>query len=261
MSNEFKKRLYHRLPEIGQEFGQSIIVLDEVGIRNTVREMIDGAAAAGIKGYKEYFAVKAAPYPFVLRIIKEEGGGFDCSSPIEVMLAREAGALPEDIMFTSNNTTTEEFNIALDEGGSIVNLDDISFLDHPVIQDFTPETMCFRINPGPLRKDDSVIGIPEEAKYGIMVSEISEAYRRAQEMGVKEFGIHTMICSSDNFALSLSLSSDYYITWVGSFDSFTNAVLFGGTDDITFTNADTLVLTNGEGAVRRKNRTDCFGLY
>lgn len=197
MSDEFKKRLYPRLPKIADEFGTAVNVLDEVGIKQSLSDFIDGAKKAGVEGYKQFFAVKATPFPYVLRKVNEAGGGFDCSSITEVLLAREAGALPEDIMFTSNNTTTEEFEVAMSEGGCIMNLDDISFLDHPNFQDKVPETMCFRINPGSLRQDDSVIGIPEEAKYGIMVSEIEEAYTRARAMGVKHFGMHTMICSND----------------------------------------------------------------
>ncbi len=198
MSPDFTNRLSMKLPEIARDFGTPVHVYDEIGIRQTLQFMEDEAEKNQIRGFKEFFAVKALPVPAILRIVKEYGFGFDCSSIPEVILAREAGAEPEDIMFTSNNTTTAEFECALSDGGCILNLDDVSFLAHPIWQSWNfPETICFRINPGPLRQDESVIGRPEEAKYGIMVSQITEAYRKARAMGAKIFGMHTMICSND----------------------------------------------------------------
>lgn len=197
MSNSFKNRLYPRLPEIAERFGIAVNVLDEVGIRETLETMNREALNAGIIGYKEFFAVNTAPFPVVLRIVKEMGCGFDCNSEIDVLLAREAGAEVGDIMFTPNNTTAGEFEVTMDESDSVINLDDVSFLEHPIFDEYVPDTLCFRINPGPLRKDDSVISIPEEAKYGIMVSEINEACTRARSLGAKKFGIQTMICSNN----------------------------------------------------------------
>ena len=114
-------------------------------------------------------------------------------------MAREAGAEGDDIMFTSNNTTFEEFSTALDSPESIINFDDISFLDKPYWGsdiDF-PETVSFRINPGKAHQGGDFIGKPEESKYGIMINQINEAYTEAKKMGAKKFGMHTMLCSND----------------------------------------------------------------
>ncbi len=200
MSQDFVNTLSSKLPEIARDFGTPCHVYDEAGIRKTLEFMKGEAEKCGVKNFKEFFAVKALPVPAILRIVKEYGFGFDCSSEVEVILAREAGARPEDIMFTSNNTKTAEFELALSEGGCILNLDDVSFLYHSIWDSMEfPETICFRVNPGDLLKGDgaqlSMSG--SDAKYGIMVSQINEAYQIAQEKGAKTFGMHTMVCSND----------------------------------------------------------------
>jgi diaminopimelate decarboxylase len=122
------------------------------------------------------------------------GFGFDCSSIPELILARELGATAEDIMFTSNNTSDEEFAFAAD-GGCILNLDDITLIDK-VPAPF-PELICFRYNPGPRRTGNLIIGNPVEAKYGISHEQVVEAYRRAQKRGARRFGLHTMVASNE----------------------------------------------------------------
>lgn len=145
----FEERLYPELPRLDKEFGLPIHVYDEIGIRRTVEKLLTLTSSMN---FKEFFAVKALPVPAILRIFSEYGLGFDCSSIPEVVLARSAGANPEDIMFTSNNTTMKEFELALSAGGCILNLDDVSFLDHTFFEkNGFPKTICFRINPGPLR--------------------------------------------------------------------------------------------------------------
>jgi len=114
-------------------------------------------------GYKNYFAVKALPNPYVLKCLHEEGMGFDCSSFAELLLVEKLGIRGEEIMFTSNNTPAEEYQKAHDLG-AIINLDDISHIDYLHECCGIPEVICFRYNPGSLKKGNTIIGRPEEAK-------------------------------------------------------------------------------------------------
>ena len=192
MSASFKDRLFHRIPEIQQHFQTPFHIYDEAGIRETGASLVK--AFSGIPGFREFFAVKALPNREILKLMKEMGFGFDCSSIPELIQARQLGAKPEDIMFTSNNTSEEEFEFAARDGGCILNLDDISLIDKvPVF----PEMICFRYNPGPRRTGNVIIGNPEEAKYGVSHEQVVEAYRLAQARGAKRFGLHTMVASNE----------------------------------------------------------------
>ena len=192
MSKDFENRLFPRLEGIAEHFGTPFHIYDETGIRNTGDALIN--AFSKIDGFREYFAVKALPNPGIMDIMQSLGFGFDCSSIPELMLSRQAGARGEDIMFTSNNTNAEEFDSAAADGGSILNLDDISLL-HKVPT--LPNLICFRYNPGARRTGNSIIGNPIEAKYGVSHSQILEAYRSARELGVSRFGLHTMLASNE----------------------------------------------------------------
>ena len=192
LSESFKDRLYPILPELRNHFGTPFHIYDEAGIRET-GEMVNKAFSK-IKSFKEYYAVKALPNPAILKIIKEIGFGFDCSSITELILSRQAGGSGEDLMFTSNNTSPEEFDIAAAEGGCILNLDDINLVDK-VPQ--MPETICFRYNPGSEREGNEIIGVPAEAKYGVSKAQIVEAYKKSRELGAKRFGLHTMLASNE----------------------------------------------------------------
>jgi diaminopimelate decarboxylase len=122
------------------------------------------------------------------------GFGMDCSSIPELVLSREAGATGEDLMFTSNNTSREDFRFAMKDGGSIINLDDITLISKlPEI----PELICFRYNPGNRRTGNSIIGNPEEAKYGIHHDQVMDAYQTMLNLGAKRFGLHTMLASNE----------------------------------------------------------------
>ncbi|ALC15559.1 diaminopimelate decarboxylase [Desulfuromonas soudanensis] len=193
MSESFKSRLFPAVEEIAAHFGTPFHLYDEAGIRATGEEL--KKAFAGIEGYREYYAVKALPNRRILQLMKEMGFGFDCSSIPELILARELGATAEDIMFTSNNTSDEEFAFAAADGGCILNLDDITLIDK-VPAPF-PDLICFRYNPGPRRTGNLIIGNPVEAKYGISHEQVVEAYRRAQKRGARRFGLHTMVASNE----------------------------------------------------------------
>ncbi|BBO79866.1 diaminopimelate decarboxylase [Desulfosarcina ovata subsp. sediminis] len=192
MSVAFENRLYPRLDEIVAHFGTPFHIYDETGIRETGQQL--KTAFAGIPGFREYFAVKALPNPAVLAIMADMGFGFDCSSVAELDLSRRVGALGEDLMFTSNNTTRQEFSAAMAGGGSILNLDDISLIDKlPAM----PELICFRYNPGERRTGNAIIGTPVEAKYGVSHDQLVRAYEIARDRGAKRFGLHTMLASNE----------------------------------------------------------------
>lgn len=169
-------------------------IYDECGIREQARRLTE--AFAWVPGFKEYFAVKATPNPHLLSILREEGFGADCSSLPELLLAERAGIVGENIMFTSNDTPANEFQKAI-VLGAIINLDDISHIPYLEACAGIPELICFRYNPGPLKKGNAIIGSPEEAKYGLTREQLFEAYRIMKEKGVKRFGLHTMVASNE----------------------------------------------------------------
>ena len=192
MSSSFENRLYPIIAETVEHFGTPFHIYDESGILETGQSLI--RAFSGLKGFRDYYAVKALPNPAVLKILKDLGFGFDCSSIAELVLSRQVGARGDDIMFTSNNTSPEEFAAAADNGGCILNLDDISLL--PKVPRM-PELICLRYNPGPTRTGNSIIGNPVEAKYGVSHAQIEDAYKVARDLGAQRFGLHTMLVSNE----------------------------------------------------------------
>lgn len=192
MLERFENRLSPILKNIAAHFGTPFHIYDEAGIRETGKSLIN--AFSGINGFREYFAVKALPNPSILKIMYDMRFGFDCSSIAELLLARKAGSSGEDVMFTSNNTSTEEFNIALSEGGCILNLDDITLI--PKVPAM-PDLIGFRYNPGPRRTGNAIIGNPIESKYGVSHEQILDAYRAVIDLGAKRFGLHTMLISNE----------------------------------------------------------------
>ncbi len=192
MFETYKNRLFPVLKDIVEHFGTPFHIYDEAGIRETGRSLID--AFSGVKGFREYFAVKALPNPRILEIMKNMGFGFDCSSIAELQLSRRVGAHGKDIMFTSNNTSAEEFLEASAEGGCILNIDDVSLI--PKVPKI-PELICFRYNPGSRRTGNEIIGNPVEAKYGVSHEQVIDAYRWARDLGARRFGLHTMLASNE----------------------------------------------------------------
>ena len=191
ISESYYKRLKPILKDIIKEFGTPFHIYDEKGIRENVRNLEKNFSS--FPDYKEFFAVKALPNFQIMKILFEENLGFDCSSIPEVALAKKVGAKKDDIMFSSNNTTIEEFKYALDNE-AILNLDDISLIEKlPKI----PNTISFRYNPGAKRDGNFIIGKPTEAKFGVSDDKIVDAYKKAKELGVKKFGVHTMLASNE----------------------------------------------------------------
>ena len=168
---------------------------DEAALLANIRHL--KAAFAWNPGFREYFAVKATPNPYLLKIFAREGLGCDCSSLAELVLAERAGVTGEAIMFTSNDTPEEEFRKAK-ELGAVVNLDDISHIDFLEERcGGLPELVCCRYNPGKAKEGNTIIGIPEEAKYGFTRAQILEGFRLLRDKGVKRFGLHTMVASNE----------------------------------------------------------------
>ena len=192
MSDSYQKRLSKVLPQIVDTFKTPFHIYDEKGIKQTCRKLV--SAFKHINGFKEFFAVKALPNPTIMKIMQEMGFGFDCSSTPEVQLSRQIGSSGDDIMFTSNNTSFSQFETAQQNGGCILNLDDISLISK--LKNI-PDLICFRYNPGPRRKGNNIIGNPVESKYGVSHSQIIDAYKLSIKLGVKRFGIHTMLASNE----------------------------------------------------------------
>ncbi|MCK5007913.1 MAG: diaminopimelate decarboxylase, partial [Spirochaetales bacterium] len=164
-------------------------IYDEKAIRENARKLKELFSWA--PGFREYFAVKATPNPYILKILKEEGFGTDCSSLPELILSEKIGLPGQHIMFTSNDTPYQEYQKAK-ELGAIINLDDISHIPYLEKHVGLPELLCFRYNPGPLRQGNAIIGKPEEAKYGFTKEQLIQGYRTVKDKGVKHFGLHTM---------------------------------------------------------------------
>lgn len=184
-----------KLQEIIKKYPTPFHIYDEQAIRNNVRRLFKAFEWAPC--FREYFAVKATPNPALLKILREEGVGADCSSLPELLLADMSGIRGESIMLTSNDTPANEFQKAI-ELGAVINLDDITHIDYLEKHAGFPEILSFRYNPGPLLESgNTIIGKPEEAKYGLTREQIFEAYKIAKEKGVKRFGLHTMVISNE----------------------------------------------------------------
>jgi len=183
-----------QLEQIAKVYPTPFHLYDERGIRANARRL--KAAFSWNPGFKEYFAVNACPNPFLMKILKQEGFGMDCSSLPELLLSEKVGVTGEAIMFTSNDTPADEF-VKARALGSVVNLDDIThiaFLEQAV---GLPELVCFRYNPGPLKGGNAIIGNPEQAKYGFTREQLFDGYRLLKQKGVRRFGLHTMVASNE----------------------------------------------------------------
>lgn len=194
-----------QVDEIVKTYPTPFHIYDEKGIRENARAL--KAAFAWNKGFREYFAVKATPNPFIMKILQSEGCGFDCSSYTELLLSDKTGAKGHDIMFSSNATPDLDFKEAF-KLGAIINLDDFTHID--ILDKLTgiPETICCRYNPGGEFKTDgspNVMDTPRDAKYGMTHEQIIEAYKILKDKGAKRFGMHAFLASN-------TLTNEYYPT-------------------------------------------------
>lgn len=203
MSSDFP--LSHaQLVELAKKFPTPFYIYDEKAIRENVKYFYK--AFSIFPSFTEYFAVKALPNPYILKVLESEGCGGDCSSLPELMLCEKSGITGRRIMFTSNDTPAQEFVYA-QKLGAIINLDDITHIDFlkNALGGKLPDTICFRYNPGPLKEGgNSIIGKPEEAKYGLTKEQMIHAYKICKAEGVKHFGIHTMVASNE-------LNPDFFV--------------------------------------------------
>ncbi len=185
-----------QIEKVIEQYPTPFHIYDEEAMLQNMREFI--SAFSWNKGFKQYFAVKATPNPFIMKSLKALGVGADCSSIAELMLCEKVGITGEDIVFTSNDTPYYEFEKAM-ELGAILNLDDITHIDYILSRRGSlPEFMCFRYNPGSLKEGgNDIIGLPEEAKYGMTREQILESIKICQEHGVTRFGVHTMVVSNE----------------------------------------------------------------
>ena len=191
-----------KLEEIAKEYPTPFHLYDEKGIRENARALKE--AFSWNPGFKEYFAVKATPNPFILKILQDMGCGTDCSSETELMLSKACGFTGHDIMFSSNDTPPEELKMA-DELGAIINLDDFTHIAcvEKVLDTF-PETMSCRFNPGGLfRISNDIMDNPGDSKYGMTEEQLTEAFRILKDKGVKHFGIHAFLASN-------TVTNEYY---------------------------------------------------
>ena len=190
-----------QIAEVVKSFPTPFHIYDEKGIRENARAM--AKAFSWNKGFKEYFAVKATPNPFIMQVLKEEGCGFDCSSLTELMMSEAVGSVGEEIMFSSNATPPEEFVKAM-ELNAIINLDDfthIAFLEKVA---GLPKKICCRYNPGGVYAvSNSIMDNPGDAKYGMTKEQLIEGFKILKEKGVEEFGIHSFLCSN-------TVTNEYY---------------------------------------------------
>lgn len=190
LNNEQLKALVKKYPT-------PFYLYDEKAIRENMRDFTK--AFSIFPSFREFYAVKACPNPYILKILAAEGCGADCSSLPELMLSKMSGIEGKKVMFTSNETPAEEYQYAFKEG-NIINLDDITHIEYlkKALGGKLPETMCCRYNPGPAKHGcNSIIGKPEEAKYGMTREQILEAYKIMKAEGVKHFGLHTMVASNE----------------------------------------------------------------
>ncbi len=183
-----------QLTQIAQEFPTPFHLYNEQGIRETARAL--RRAFAWNPGFCEYFAIKALPNPFILKLLQEEGCGVDCSSYTELMLARACGFPGEKIMFSSNQTPAAEYQLA-HQLGAYINLDDLTHVDFLNEVAGIPETISCRFNPGgAFAIDNEIMDTPQEAKYGMTRPQITEAFLRLKALGAKRFGIHAFLASN-----------------------------------------------------------------
>ncbi len=190
-----------KLREITKTYPTPFHLYDEQGIRKTARDLYK--AFSWNPGFREFFAVKATPNPYILQILKEEGCGVDCASETELMLARAVGFSGEYTFFSSNVTPAEEYRRACAQG-AVINLDDFTHIDYLERVAKIPQTICCRYNPGgDFAIGNAIMDKPQNAKYGMTYAQLVQGYRLLMQKGARHFGLHAFLASN-------TLTDDYY---------------------------------------------------
>lgn len=229
--------------EIAAQIPTPFHLYDEAGIRRNVRQLKD--AFSWNPGFREYFAVKATPNPYLIQLLHQEGCGCDCATYTELLLAEAVGVTGEEIMFSSNVTPMKDMQKAR-ELGAYINLDDATYVDFLAAMGPLPDTVCLRYNPGgSFSLGNTIMDMPRDAKYGMTEDQMAGAILRLQKLGVKHFGIHAFLASN-------TTTNEYYPELAAKL--FRLAVrLRNATDaDITFVN-----LSGGIGVDYRPEQPRC----
>lgn len=229
--------------EITAQIPTPFHLYDEAGIRRNVRQLKD--AFSWNPGFREYFAVKATPNPYLIQLLHQEGCGCDCATYTELLLAEAVGVTGEEIMFSSNVTPMKDMQKAR-ELGAYINLDDATYVDFLAAMGPLPDTVCLRYNPGgSFSLGNTIMDMPRDAKYGMTEDQMAGAILRLQKLGVKHFGIHAFLASN-------TTTNEYYPELAAKL--FRLAVrLRNATDaDITFVN-----LSGGIGVDYRPEQPRC----
>lgn len=228
--------------KIAAKFPTPFYLYDEAGIRRTAR--LVNKAFSWNKGFKEYFAVKATPNPYILQILKEEGCGADCSSLTELQMSHAVGLQGHDIMFSSNETPVEDMQLAK-KMGVIINLDDLTHVDFLEQVAGVPETICCRFNPGGhFAIANSIMDNPGDSKYGMTKAQMVEAYKLLMQKGAKHFGIHAFLASN-------TVTNEYYPELARQLFTLAVELKEETGADITFIN-----LSGGVGIAYRPEQDD-----
>ena len=192
--------------EIIQQVPTPFHLYDEAGIRRNARAL--KAAFSWNKGFKEYFAVKATPNPYILKVLHEEGCGCDCATYTELLLAEAVGITGHEVMFSSNVTPEKDMRKAR-EMGAYINLDDATYVDFLEKLGPVPETVCLRYNPGgSFSLGNTIMDMPRDAKYGMTEDQMAGAINRLMKLGTKHFGIHAFLASN-------TTTNEYYPALAG----------------------------------------------
>ncbi len=182
-----------QIKKIIKKYPTPFHIYDEKAIKQNIKNFLKAFSWAD---FKEYFAVKATPNPYILKLLKKEGCGTDCSSLPELILSEKVEITGENIMFSSNETPAKEY-IKAKELGAIINLDDITHIPFMEKNCGIPEVISFRYNPGPLRKGNPIIGDPVESKYGFTRPQIFEGFKIIRDKGAKRYGVHSFVISNE----------------------------------------------------------------
>ncbi len=192
--------------EIREQIPTPFHVYDEAGIRANARAL--KAAFSWNPGFKEFFAVKATPNPFLLKILHEEGCGCDCATYTELLLSEAVGITGHDVVFSSNVTPELDMRKARDMG-VYINLDDATYVDFLASMGPVPETVCLRYNPGgSFSLGNTIMDMPRDAKYGMTEDQMAGAITRLMKLGTKHFGVHAFLASN-------TTTNEYYPALAG----------------------------------------------